>query len=239
MIRTILIDDEPKSRLVLRQLLDFLHAQIEIVGEASDIQDGIEVIQNLKPDLVFMDIHLLNGDSFQILEAIPNPEFEVVFVTAYDEYSVKALRYCRIPCLFKPIDLAELETVLHELNFPSDNHDRLETLFMLLRSGFNDLPLPTENSHILIPLKEVFYFHQIPGAIEVFSKSGEDRIRQRNLDDLRSTFELKNFKSLGPDYLVNVSLVDSEASRAGVLKFANGGLVALDKELLYQFLKSV
>ncbi|MCB9245228.1 MAG: response regulator [Flavobacteriales bacterium] len=239
MINTVLVDDEPKSRLVLRNLLEFIRPDIVVRAEASDISDGVQTILAYQPQLVFLDIHLLNGDSFQILEQIPEPLFEVIFVTAYDEYSVKALRFCRIPCLFKPIDLSELECALTDLNFTGKPHIKYEMLLKLLRSGFTEIPFIDHSEVVMCKFNEVYFLRELEHGVDVFTDRGRFTSEGLVLDDFRNTFELNTFRSLGSEYLINSAMVSAENSKNGVLVFQNGDRIVVDKELLYQFVKTI
>lgn len=113
MMKCIIIDDEPKSRKVLRSLCDAYCPEIEVVGAAKSVQDGIDKIERLKPDLVFLDIHMPVKSGFALLDHYQdNHDFSVIFTTAYDQYALQAFRYSVIDYLQKPIDIDELQAAV-------------------------------------------------------------------------------------------------------------------------------
>lgn len=106
-IRTILADDEAPARRELRRLLQN-HPEIELVGEAKDGDEAVELIRQHSPDLVFLDIRMPGQDGFAVLDALEPPLPEVIFSTAYDQFAVDAVRRGALDYLLKPIAPADL-----------------------------------------------------------------------------------------------------------------------------------
>lgn len=113
MIRTILIDDEKDARFILRDMLERNHAtRVTVVAEADDVDSGMEAIQKHRPDLVFLDIRMPQGTGFELLEKLGTLDFEVIFITAYDQYAVKAFQFSAFGYLMKPVRISELSQVI-------------------------------------------------------------------------------------------------------------------------------
>jgi two-component system LytT family response regulator len=115
MIRAVIVDDETKSREVLKRLLQEVDLDLDIVGEGDSVDAGFEVITKEKPQLVFLDVEMLDGTGFNLLENFDEVDFNVIFTTAYDKYSIKAFKYSAIDYLLKPIGLEELEDAIFEV----------------------------------------------------------------------------------------------------------------------------
>src|SRR5688500_14403988 len=113
-MNAIIIDDEQKSREVLKILLKD-YDDISIVAEAADVEQGVKVIQEHSPDIIFLDIKLNAEEGFDILDELPNRNFEIVFVTSYDNYALKAIKYAAFDYLLKPIDLDDLNRAIENL----------------------------------------------------------------------------------------------------------------------------
>jgi two-component system LytT family response regulator len=109
-INCIIIDDESSGRIVLKELLAEHLQEVEIIGEASNISDGFDLIKNSSPDLVFLDIHMPGGTGFELLEKFDTIPFSIVFVTSYDKYAINAIKFSALDYLLKPVDIIELKT---------------------------------------------------------------------------------------------------------------------------------
>jgi len=108
MIRTVIIEDEKKSREALNVLLTRYCKNVEVVAEADGVSSGIKAIRELVPDAVFLDIQMPDGSGFRLLEEVGEIKFEIIFVTAFDQYAIKAIKYSALDYLLKPIIPGEL-----------------------------------------------------------------------------------------------------------------------------------
>ncbi len=138
MIKTIIIDDEAPARNNLKQIIKDNFNDILITGEADSVKTGIVLLNKTTPDLVFLDINLSDGNGFNILEMIENISFQIIFITAYDEYAIKAFQFNALDYILKPIEIHHLEKALkkvkemlqhnyitqNELNFILDNYSK-------------------------------------------------------------------------------------------------------------------
>ena len=107
-LKALIIEDEANSREILRNYLEKYCPDVVLGGEAANIEVGLELIHSMQPDLVFLDVEMPYGNAFDLLEKIPNREFETVFVTAYNTYAMEALNNHAAYYLMKPINIEEL-----------------------------------------------------------------------------------------------------------------------------------
>ena len=130
MIRAVIIDDEEDARAVLANILTEHFTSIKVVGQADDIESGVQVIQKSKPQLVFLDIKMPGGTGFDLLERIPEKDFEVVFITAFDTFTMKAFEFSAIGYLLKPIKVKDLKKTVERLEklLIKDTDKRLKVL---------------------------------------------------------------------------------------------------------------
>ena len=108
MLRTIIIDDEVHQQLTIEAMVNSYCPQFKVVAKADSVQSGLQVIRKHKPDLVLLDIQLDDGTGFDILYQLHPIDFKVIFITAFDQYAVKAFRFSALDYLLKPIDPDEL-----------------------------------------------------------------------------------------------------------------------------------
>ena len=108
LIKAVIVDDEKANRINLRSLISKYSSDVEIVAEASDVSEGYTIISAEMPHLVFLDIRMPEGTAFDLLDRFERIEFEVIFITAYDEYALRAFRFNALDYILKPIKIDEL-----------------------------------------------------------------------------------------------------------------------------------
>ena len=124
MITAIIIDDEAKGRLALREKLSHYCPQVQLQAEASNGQEALLMIQQLKPQLIFLDIEMPRMNGFEMLNALPEKNFHVIFTTAYDQYAIKAIKYAAFDYLLKPIDIEELKIAVEKIAGKENNQTK-------------------------------------------------------------------------------------------------------------------
>lgn len=108
MITSVIVDDDIKNIRVLKGLLEEFCPQVDVVGEAYNVEEAVNVVKATKPHLVFLDIEMPYANGFQLLDRLMPVNFEIIFITAYDNYAIKAIRYCALDYLLKPVNIKEL-----------------------------------------------------------------------------------------------------------------------------------
>ena len=115
MINAIIIDDEKNNIANLKGLLERYCPTVTIVGTALNAANGKELIAATNPDLVFLDIQMPNGSGFDMLGSLPNYEFEIIFVTAHDQYGIQAIKFSALDYLLKPVKIEELGMAIRKM----------------------------------------------------------------------------------------------------------------------------
>jgi len=176
-IRTVIIDDEPRARETLNKMLRTYCTDIEIVGEGNNVKSGIEQIETLHPDVVFLDIRMPDGTGFDLLEQLNYIDFALVILTAYDEYALKAFKFSAIDYLLKPLDPEELISSLKKIKSSLNiQNNQLKTLLENINTShkpFQKLVLKTAESIYIVKTDDIirieaesnycrFYIHNSP-----------------------------------------------------------------------------
>ena len=104
MLQTLIIDDEKRGRELLRMVLSTHCPEVKVIGEASNIKEAYNLIVQTDPDLIFLDIEMPGGTGFDLLSKFDEINFEVIFVTAFDKYAIKAIKFSAMDYLLKPVD---------------------------------------------------------------------------------------------------------------------------------------
>ena len=115
MIKAVIIDDEANGRLALREKIKMYCPEVQIIAEAIDGQEGVGLIEQLEPDLVFLDIEMPRMNGFDMLTRLGDRSFQIIFTTAYNHHAIKAIKYSAFDYLLKPIDIEELKTAVSKL----------------------------------------------------------------------------------------------------------------------------
>jgi len=192
-MRVVIIDDEAKSREVLKILL-VDYKQVEVVGEASDVKSALEVIKSTKPDFIFLDIKLNTEEGFDILDELPDRTFEIIFVTSYDNYALKAIKYAAFDYLLKPIVLDELGKTLEKLGNRIQNKTRKEDNQIMVHTGNLVKKLDPEEIQYVIA----------DGAYSNIFVSGTSYSISKTLKDLETLYlGNKNFIRINRGIVVN------------------------------------
>lgn len=111
-MRSIIVDDEPKNVRILNKLLTDYCPDVKIIGNAGDANAALQIIEELKPELVFLDIEMPNGNAFDLLDKLMPVNFDIIFITAFESYSLKAFKYAALDYLLKPVSIEELQNAV-------------------------------------------------------------------------------------------------------------------------------
>jgi two-component system LytT family response regulator len=195
MINYVLIDDEPKNIKILKGMLDEFCPDIEYSGAASGVNDGEELIRKEQPRLVFLDIQLANLNAFDLLDRLMPVFFEVIFVTAYNEYAVKAFRYSALDYLLKPVNIEELTAAVTK----ASEHLRLRSVNRQLQNLLFNLRTPESTAYKLaIPNADSLSFISVVDIIRCEANGGYTHFYMTNGDKVLSTKTIGEYEELLP-----------------------------------------
>ena len=138
MIKAILIDDDKNLREGMKKLLALFAPNIKIIGEADSVASGVDAIDRLQPQVVFLDIQLNDGTGFDILEKVAEKNktitSNIVFITAHEQYAIKAFRFSALDFLLKPVDPEELQKVIEKIEAVVERRNDFSHIDLLLEN---------------------------------------------------------------------------------------------------------
>ena len=163
-IKTILVDDEARALTSLEKLLNIHCPEIDVVATCRDADEAIELIGKSAPDLVFLDISMSGKDGFELLQEIPNISFEIIFVTAYNQYMLQAFQFSAVDYILKPVDyrllIAAVKRAIQRIEQKSGK-EHVETLLHNIRVQDNTrkrkLCIPSLRGFQVIEAKDILY----------------------------------------------------------------------------------
>lgn len=208
MIRAIIIDDESKARDLLDYLLKQAPYNIQVMGKYGTLLEGIKGIEQHDPDVVFLDIEMPQVSGIKILEYIPNPSFEIIFATAYDNYAIQAFELSALDYLLKPINKEKLFKSIEKVGERMNVRARLQ-LYEQNKNKANPLK-------ICIPSLEGNHFVEVASILAVEANRSyctiHTQIKKYVLSRPLSVFEqrympLANFERAHRSWIVNMAQV--------------------------------
>lgn len=152
-IRSVIVEDETAAREVLKNYLKKYCPQVEVIGEAANIKEAVPLLHDVEPQLVFLDVEMPFGNAFDVLEACKDLQFETIFVTAFSEYSLKALNQSAAYYLLKPISIEELIVAVNKVQQQLTNHDLLNRNKIIVENFKEPKP---EKQQVILPTLEGF-----------------------------------------------------------------------------------
>ena len=240
-LKALLIEDEANSREILRNYLAKYCPDINLLGEASSIQEGLTLIDEHDPDLVFLDVELPFGNAFDLLDQLPDRSFETVFVTAYDHYAKDALNNQAAYYLTKPISIEELikaVAVVKEIREKeSELHDKV--LPATLSQVQGKLTLPQMDGFIVLNTNDILYCKADDNYTEIYLAE-KKHLASKTLRYFEEALEAYPFARIHKSFLVNVNeIVKYHRGKGGSVVLSNGKEIQVaasrKKELLSYF----
>jgi len=231
-INALIVDDEQKSRSSLRKLLTDFCTGVTVVAEASDINAAQSLIENLKPNLVFLDVEMPFGNGFDLLERLPGIDFEVVFITAYSQYAVDAFKYASVDYILKPVDIDTLTRAVERVKEHLRNKQSIFNYKLLLQQvqkqtdGDIRIQLSAIREQHLVKCSEIICCVADGSYTYVYMTDGRKFYSSRNLKQFVEELPASIFYRIHNGHLVNMNHVEK------IIKGHGGSVVMSDgKEL--------
>ena len=227
-MRAIIVDDEQPARNNLRAMLTHCCPEIEIVGESDAVKSSVQLIEEQQPDLVFLDIDIKGGTGFDVLARFPNPGFSFLFVTAFDQYAIKAFKFSALDYLLKPVDPAELRGAVKKMdrqNSRKDEQTKMEvfTANSRLTPSEKKIVLSDASNIYVVTIKEIIRCESANSYTVFYLEDGRNIV---------ITETLKSFENMLPDmlffrphqsHLINLSFISHYHKAEGDLLMMKNG----------------
>ena len=226
---------------------------MKIVGEADDVVSGISAISTLKPQVVFLDIQLTDGTGFDILEQLAQKYgkslFHIVFITAHEQYAIKAFRFSALDFLLKPVDPEELEKVVIKINTVLEKNDSYAHIDLLLENirrkvdNFKRIALSTSDGIHLFEISDIIRCESEDNYTKFFIKNHKPVLISKTLKEYEDLLGEHGFERIHQSHLINLSYLKSYIRKDGgyVVMSDNSNLPISQrkKERLQELLKAL
>lgn len=237
MIRTVVIDDEEHSRRMLMEMLHEHCQSLNVVASADSVRTGLTAITEQRPELVFLDIELQSETSFEILEKLPEINFELVFTTAFDHYALKAIKFCAIDYLLKPIDLDELRIAVSKV----EKRMNREHLNKNLEALLNNMKTASQSNHrialstleglLFVDVSDIIYCESSGPYTHFIFKQADKIVTSKHLKEYEDLLSGYEFFRIHKSFLINLHEVKKYIrGEGGQLIMSNGAALPVSKQ---------
>lgn len=235
-MKAILIDDEKSNLENLAGLLVKYCPDLKLVGMVSNADDGLNLINLHQPDLLFLDIQMGKNSGFDLLAQITNPSFEVVFVTAYDQYGIQAVKFAALDYLLKPINTNELINAVAKAEIRIKSKKRNEQLSFLLQqikapeTYAQKIALPQQNEIRYVTVTDIIRCEADNNYTFFYLENGDRILVSKPLKEYSDLLKPNGFLRTHQSHLINPNFVKSWLKEdGGMLLMKNNDKVAVSK----------
>jgi two-component system LytT family response regulator len=232
MLKTVIIDDDYVSRLILRDMLEKFLDNIEILGEAGTVADGVKLIEETDPELVLLDISMPDGTGFDLLDKLKSINFKLIFITAYSEYAVKAFKYSAFDYIIKPLNVDELTKAIERIPHIKrvDTKVRVkslkENLLLTDETASKTVALPEINGFAIIKSEDIVRCEGKRNYTRIIFKDNSEKIVSRTLLEFEHLLAPLGFVRIHRSHLVNFqNVVRYIKSDGGMVELKTGELL--------------
>ncbi len=247
MKKAIIIDDENRTRDLIAKMINSFGLDIEAIPAGDNVQSGIKAIEEHQPDIVFLDIQMPDGTGFDLLKAIPHKNFEVIFITAHEEFAIKAIKFSALDYILKPVDPEELRAAVENaLNTMGNKRD--ESQFEALQNNISAqqkrrLVLKTQESVHVVDLDQIIRCESDRNYTSFYLTENRKILVSKTLKEFETLLIGYNFIRVQQSHLINLDYVDRyNKGNGGSVVMRDGSEVPLSpakREIFFKILENL
>lgn len=241
-IKSVIVEDELAAREVLKNYLSKYCPQVEVVGEAQNIKEAVPLLHEIRPQLVFLDVEMPFGNAFDVLEACKDLHFETIFVTAFSEYSLKALNQSAAYYLLKPISIEELIVAVNKVQHQIMNHEIFNRNKIIVENFYESKPekqqviLPTLEGFEVVKMEEIVRLRGNGNFTDLYLNNGSKKMVCRFLKHFSEILPLP-FIRVHKSHIININCVKSY-NKGGIITLNDGAEIEVSSTYKEEFLKN-
>jgi two-component system LytT family response regulator len=245
MIKAIIVDDELDCCETIAALLNSYCPDIEVTGVYHNGLEALRAILQLQPDLVFLDVEMPKMNGFEMLEQLPQVNFDIIFTTSYDQYALKAIRFSAIDYLLKPIDREELQKAVQKVIQRSQRTiaKQVEILMQKLHhpaKSIGKIALPTMEGLQMIPIDSIISCESDSNYTVLLLKNRKKLVVSTTLKEIEEVLEDHSFARVHRSYLVNLNEVEKYVKgEGGYLIMSDGSMIDVSRNKKEDLLKKL
>ena len=244
-IKAILIDDELNSLQNLQQKLEGFCPDVDIVAVSQKPEAGIVLIKQHQPDVVFLDIEMPRMSGFRMLEELGEYDFDIIFTTAYNHYSIDAIRISAFDYLVKPIGIEDLQNAVERLRKSLNKHtkeklDILKQSFGDAKSQDDKIAISTADGIEFIPIKNIIHIESRSNYSKIYLTDNKSMTVTKILKDFEEMLTPYNFYRVHNSHVINLNYIHKYIrSQGGQVQLQDGSLIDISRRKKDEFLKMI
>jgi len=221
-MKAIIVEDKEYIRKALLNLLELIDTDVQVVGECESVKEAVIVANACKPELIFLDINLTDGNAFDFLDQTENLNFKIIFITAYEEFALKALKIGAVDYLLKPVDIDDLQAALAKVEkLPlAEQKEQIKTVKQVWNNDDSKLILSLHDSFQVIDLNELMYCESDKGYTTFFCTNNKKYVVSKTLKEFEERLVASHFIRPHQSFIVNLQFID-KYDKSGVIFLKN------------------
>ncbi|MFT3703198.1 MAG: LytTR family DNA-binding domain-containing protein [Agriterribacter sp.] len=244
MIKVVIIEDEENSRVLLHNMLNQHFKNIEVLALCSNNEEAKLAINNLQPDLVLTDVELGNTSVFSLFEELSSINFDVIFITAFEKYAIRAIKFSALDYLLKPFSKEDLSEALNhylQKQKRQQSFQQFETLFHNLRNMQNDskkIALPTSKGLVVLPVKDIIRCQAEINYTTFFLSTKTKLLVTKTLKEYEELLHDYNFIRVHNSHLINLNHVKNYSrGEGGTVTMSDASIIEVSRRKKDEFLR--
>lgn len=241
----LIVDDEKSGRESLTLLIHKLAPELEVLGTASSVEEGVAQVHALRPDILFLDVNMPTGTGFDVLKKVNHRDFEVIFVTAHDKYAIDAIRESAIDYLLKPINIGALQDAIRRAVSALERKEENSRIDQLIRKvsapvSQNRLSVPSRDGIEFIPVDQILYFVAEGSYTNLVLRESRNMLASKPIGHFEEQLEGSGFFRIHKSYLISLSAIQRyKHGKGGQVQMEDGNWLDVSRtrkrELLDKF----
>jgi two-component system, LytTR family, response regulator len=232
-IKAILVDDEEGARDVLENLLLRFCPEVELVAKCENVLKAVEAIKQHEPDLVFLDIEMPNYSGFEIVNFFKEVNFEIIFVTAYDQYAIRAFEVAAIDYLLKPIDIERLKQAIARVQIQRNIEAQSQRLSLLGNTLENkqlkNIIVADKGQQHIVPIEQIIAIEAQESYCMIYTTE-KTLVASKNLRHFETVLEgIPQFFRVHKSWIVNKDCIKNYSKSDLTIQLSNGLITKLSK----------
>ncbi|RYM35462.1 response regulator transcription factor [Brumimicrobium glaciale] len=240
--KVIIIDDERRTRSMLNKMVSQTNFPLEVVDEADGVESGLIAIQKHKPDIILLDIQMPDGSGFDLLDQIKDKSFQIIFITAHQEFAIRAIKFSALDYILKPVEIEELESALENaidaIQTKSDLSIRYDTLVTNLKNNNKRIVIRTKSSMYVFDVKDIVHCQSDRNYTYFYLNDGRKVFTSRTLKDYEDTLCLPDFIRCHRSHIININYLERyDRGDGGTIVMKDGTEIPLSRLSRERFLE--